>query len=190
MFAGDYEEYRGRFLKDILRDMYEHWESDRRWISISFPIEPSDLSSHQLIPSTLEGILGLITGFGNLDELPSDQPPAGKWIDLFTRLSHSVREELLFENLSDQMILLNRLENALEGRDGSATKEFIDRYKNSKTIIEFCVTTFGVNVCYNISGRGRSDFAARHFLLRNHRLNDLDFTIKRLGTPGDLVILP
>ncbi len=48
---------------------------------------------------------------------------------------------------------------------------------------------FGVDLCFGGYGRGRSDYASRHFLVRNLALDRLEFEVQQLGTADDLVIL-
>lgn len=211
--VGDYEELRGRFLSDILRDFYGDTSSVRgRWYAIKFRMPPDRLAEFGLLPATMEAVFHAATDFAELEGCrglptsaeaartqfrhlarnvshPSDTRHGGhfvslghpneRWASAAWHAVQSLRDKMPDAAKAAGWLSMNREDSLipggghpLSGRDDA-----------------FFALLFGIHPCFGGHGRGYSEFAARHFFVRNLPLHQLDFEVQQLGTASDLVIL-
>ena len=179
--VGDHLEYRGRFLKDILRDMYGYSGGatgkgdEQEWIAFKWRMKPEDWAHFQCGPATIEAAFHLLTKFARLP-LSQSSP-----ID---RQRQALAELVQLRLFSDPLIEIGRF---VRGQD-------IDRADSSPVELrsigfKAIADRFGVNATAPHNGRGRSEYSARHFFFSNRDLNSMDFEVQQLKTPDDLVLL-
>jgi hypothetical protein len=80
------------------------------------------------------------------------------------------------------------MQDNLEGAGYPTNKDFHALYQKVGRH-EFLMEAFGIQDHYQGSGRGGSEFSARHLLVRNLPLNRLEFDVQQMGHTDDLIIL-
>jgi hypothetical protein len=187
-FCGDHEEYKGRFLKDIVRDMFGRFYQtgdDREWLAIKFEIEPNRFSEFRPVPATMEAIHRLCSSV-------SPYHYGHKQSNEYCRKMFDTlcRNLAVATGASAGVPGIDEYDAEWRGRTVFITDEMEEQRRQSgMSRTEFVMNAFGLDLCFHGSGRGQSEFAARHFIVRNRPLDTLSFEIQQLGKVDDLVIL-
>jgi hypothetical protein len=190
-FIGDYHEYKGRFLKDIERDMHGlHGETVVDFYAIMFRIDSDRFAEFGLLPASREAIYNAITQFAHLqDESSSILAPNDLARRRFELLSERLMAFPVTSTREDFDKWMDHINKYLDQNADSLSDGVRDYWQKAKSAISIVQDGFGISASFIGTGRGLSEFAARHFLVRNLQLNRLDFEVHQLGRTQDLKIL-
>jgi TIR domain len=203
VFCCDLEEYRGRFLKDIIRDMFgvrsygdrtyvRHiYDAATCWYAIKFELNTSKMKEYQLLPALASSMYHVVTGFSEFDHGGTDADENEVWRTRFRKLSETIVDTAPYlDNYPEPSEYFERSRRAFEvsSHFNNEFAEIFRAYRDRGMSIVFRAA-FGVDVCFHGSGRGGAEYQARHFIVRNQELDKLSFEVQQLDRENDLMIL-
>jgi hypothetical protein len=184
-FCGDLAEYRGRFLGDIHRDMFvAPPEPEVAYIAIKFRIDPTRLAEFEVLPARASAMCHLLGDYVELVGEDRIDDPNERARHRFARIEREATvgfQRRTFAFL-ERFVLSGSLRPEIEQRYGRPSGGLMDYNR-------LLQRAFGFDMCCLDPPRGPSAFAARHFLVRNLPLADMDIEVQHLGRADDLRLL-
>ncbi|MGE3778594.1 MAG: toll/interleukin-1 receptor domain-containing protein [Pirellulaceae bacterium] len=200
--AGDYIEYRGRFLKDILRDMYGYgYEAgeEQEWLAIVWKVDDDDWNRFRCAPATMLFAYHLLTEFSELPLAGRSHAESQKQaFASLIELSEANKFGLGFDVRAKVGVFASDWQKKakaglvapppglpLDPPEGVYDYIGVARDHGYRAIFSW----FGVDATSGHDGRGRSEYSARHLFFSNCDLISMNFSVQQLGRPDDLVAL-